>query len=737
MSSSRVSNTGGVALVALLLAALALALAMLAPASAGAEEACPNAALRFGPSANLPDCRAYELVTPAVKEDNSFIFGSYGFSDGEHVYFTSALPLPGAQDGTEEPALSSRTPSGWATTPLTVPQGPGVLEGINGGGAVNVSFTTDFSSAFIQSRFAASPLDQNLDPDVYRVDIPNGLSSLESLPDTGPMTQELYGPLPPPSQKEFVEGSFPAGNSADGSHVFFETRAHLPTAPGTPRDTHLGSIVLNELYERHDGHTYVVGVLPDGTVAPCGAEVGEGGSAGVNSYSYDRYGAVSPDGSNVVFKIGVEGPHGCEGGEAGLFGQAYLREDNGTPQARTVELPGKFYLGRTANGSKVLSDGGPGGNAEGEAIYEYDIPSGQATIVGHGALLAYSANGSVVYYLTNASQFGSEQQSDGGRQLMVYDDGTTKAVTGAGSGPGYAGSFYESGVPSYVGLASTKVFPVATPDGSKLLFLDAANLTGYDTFGPSCVERNSGATKGQISGYCAEAYIYDLHTGSLTCVSCNPAGTPPVTNVNLYIAHSDTLIPPTTALLSGDGSRAFFQTAEALVPQDTNGANDVYEWENGRIYLISSGQGGSGVQEFENVGQVAVSGVIGSTLVGASSSGNDVFIATADHLAPQVVEDSEAIYDVRVDGGFPYTPAGHGCGSGQCQGPQTPAPIFAPPASATFIGVGNPASVAAPPSAKSKAVAPAKCKKGFVKKNGRCVKKPKARKVNRQGKGRK
>jgi hypothetical protein len=678
-----------------------MALAAFVPGIASAEEACPNAALRYGPSANLPDCRAYELVTPAVKEDNSFIAGAQGFADGEHVYFVSELPLPDAQDGAAEAALSSRTPSGWITTPLTVPQGPGELEPLNASADFHVSFTSDFSAAFIQSQFAASPLDQNLDPDVYRVDIPNGLSSLESLPDTGPMTQEFYGPPPVEEfDNEGPGGSFPAGNSADGSHVFFETLAQLPTAPGTPVDTHLGG---NELYERYDGHTYVVGVLPDGSVAPCGAEVGDGGGTGLDYYVMARDGAVSPDGSNVVFHIYADGDEYTPGCLESFHGERapgalYLREDNGTPQAKTVELPGKFYLGRTADGLKVLSDGGPGGNTEGEPIYEYDISTGQVTIVGYGALLADSATGSVVYYLTHAGG-ATHQQSDGEQQIMVYDDGTTKAVTGAGPGPGYAGSFYEPGVASLINLLQ---FPVATSDGSKLLFLDAADLTGYDTFGPTCADGEGLSSGKRISGYCAEAYIYDLNTGSFACVSCNPSGTPPVTNVSLYSTHADTLIPPTTTLLSEDGSRAFFQSSEALVPQDTNGANDVYEWENGRIYLISSGQGGDGVQEVHNVGEVGLAGVVGSTLVGASSNGDDVFIATTDRLAPQVDEDSEAIYDVRVDGGFPYTPAGHGCDSGQCQGPQTPAPVFAPAASATFVGVGNPTPETAALSPKPK-----------------------------------
>ena len=40
---------------------------MVLPPLASAET-CPNAAYRVGPSANLPDCRAYEQVTPVEKD---------------------------------------------------------------------------------------------------------------------------------------------------------------------------------------------------------------------------------------------------------------------------------------------------------------------------------------------------------------------------------------------------------------------------------------------------------------------------------------------------------------------------------------------------------------------------------------------------------------------------------------------------------------------------------------------
>jgi hypothetical protein len=714
MSSRNLSPTVGTALAALLLVALSVVLVALAPAVASAEEACPNAALRFGPSANLPDCRAYELVTPAVKEDNNFIFAPFGFADGEHVYFDSVLPLPGAKNGQQTASLSSRTPQGWITTTLTLPQTSGFLEA-NKNSSFDVSFTSDFSAAFIQSTFTDDPRDQNVDSDDYRMEIPSGRVSLESLPDTGPMTEELYAPPPGfTSQPENVsQGSYPAGNSADGSHVLFETQSHLPTAPGTPVDTHLSG---NELYERHDEHTYLVGILPDGSVPLCGAEIGDGARSPADpGAGPEAYGAVSPDGSNVVFHTdGAGNPRlpGCEQtiDQQGYkdVGGLYLREDNGTPQAKTVELPGKFYLGRTADGSTVLSDG-PGGNGEGEPIYEYNVPTGQVTTVGYGALLAYSADGSVVYYVTNLTNGFAKVTSES--QIKVYDHGVTKTLSGAGAE--YAGGLYKPAEPT--GGEEFENLPTTTPDGSKLLFLDRADLAGYDTYGPTCADNS----RSEIApGHCSEAYIYDLNSGSFTCASCNPNGAPPLSNTSLFEAHRDPFLPATPPLLSEDGSRAFFQTAEALVPQDTSGVSQVYEWENGHIYLISSGQGGEiGVQHYGTEGY-GFAGFAGSELVGASANGDDVFIKTADRLAPQDEESSTAIYDVRVDGGFPYHPVGHGCDSGQCQGPQTPAPVFAPPPSSTFVGVGNPAWETSEPVAKAKTVAhPAKKRK--AKKRGR------------------
>jgi hypothetical protein len=134
----------------------------------------------------------------------------------------------------------------------------------------------------------------------------------------------------------------------------------------------------------------------------------------------------------------------------------------------------------------------------------------------------------------------------------------------------------------------------------------------------------------------------------------------------------------------------------------------VYEWEQdgagscgrsgGCIYLLSGG-----------------------VFLGASATGDDVFVITGEDLVPQDQGEDIFLYDVRV--GAPLPLAAPACTSTGCQGAPAAAPVFATPASATFAGIGDfpapPAPAVVKPPAKKKA---GQCPRGKTRdRHGRCV----------------
>jgi hypothetical protein len=115
----------------------------------------------------------------------------------------------------------------------------------------------------------------------------------------------------------------------------------------------------------------------------------------------------------------------------------------------------------------------------------------------------------------------------------------------------------------------------------------------------------------------------------------------------------------------------------------------------------------------------------------ASVSGNDVFfVSRAQLVSEDRGGEAEVLYDARVGGVKP--PTGSGCSGTGCQGVPPAPPIFATPASVTFVGTGNfpPPSVEVGKTTKKKRTAEttkkkrtAKCPKGKTRgKHGKCVK---------------
>ena len=217
------------------------------------------------------------------------------------------------------------------------------------------------------------------------------------------------------------------------------------------------------------------------------------------------------------------------------------------------------------------------------------------------------------------------------------------------------------------GTRHTADFQV-TPSGEYAAFGTTQKLDEYENTGDS------------------EVYRYGALSGKLDCVSCKSTGVAP---------SGPATLASNGLSLTNDG-RVFFNSADALVLRDTDNKQDVYEWENGTVQLISSG-----------------ASAFDSSLLSASATGTDVYFFTRDSLAPQdqsgpVVK----VYDAREFGGFAYTPPPVPCqASDECHGPGTPAP----PQPNVHVNPGN--SGNAPSQAQSK------CKHDFLRRHGKCLKK--------------
>src|ERR1017187_5871603 len=93
-------------------------LMVLAPSASA--ESCPNAALRSGPSASLPDCRAYEMVTPPYKGGYQIVEPEIS-EDGLSVTAESYNDFAGSLNDSSIEGNAydfMRTGSGWRTIPI-------------------------------------------------------------------------------------------------------------------------------------------------------------------------------------------------------------------------------------------------------------------------------------------------------------------------------------------------------------------------------------------------------------------------------------------------------------------------------------------------------------------------------------------------------------------------------------------------------------------------------------------
>jgi hypothetical protein len=674
------------------------------PAVAGPPQAdCPNPG-HTGLSDRLPDCRAYELVTPPDKQDSKDMFGTgheqqvgggdtseFGFPDeapgeeGDKFFLSTAASFGANPDNGQGGYVFYRSFGGWRETSLDEPHGGG--QTISG----NPVFSPNFSSALM-----AGIVGSEGDPSAQQRFARFG-------PPGGPYTTLAKSPLG--SNVEAV------GASSSFGRVFFQSREHLA---GTAAVEQLpGS---RALYEYNEGHYSLVNEKEGKTTSPCGA-ISPASEVEADFYSH----AVSTDGSRVFFlspdpeneKCYAEGLKGFEG----VPPELYVREGGHTREVSTPEVgvgdpegpqPAAF-AGASADGSHVFFvtrgelTADDAGNTDPE-LYEYNTQTEKLTrvssgdshdAVGNVGWVVPSEDGSTVYFtatgnlapgaptLTPADQYGGRPDEVQAYNLYRYDTQTrtTTYIATVGGRDWYdveAGGTLTLNIREPVNVRADWQ---TTADGGFLLFAAVEDLTGYDNQDPQYCEGGIGQPGGGNGG-CAEVYRYDAGTGSLICVSCNPGGTLPYSDARF---DQNTMYREVRGI-SNDGAYVFFDSGEALVPGATNGQRNVFEWHEGSLSLISSGEDSSA-----------------SYFLGTDASGNDVFFGTHARLVAQDTDTSGDLYDARVDGGFPVSRGSAACEGDACQSPPGP-PVFGTPATLTLASSGNmaPQPVSSPTTAVKK-----------------------------------
>ncbi len=735
----------------------------------------------------LPDGRAWEMVSPPAKEGliepiGGGIFASGGLIEssveGSAVSYYANGPVGVNTAGNPAPTgpvqvLSRRGTGGWSSEDIALPRSKASGE-----------------QAFPEYYFFSSDLSQALVEQFHTA--PLSAEATEATPylrdnDTGSYVPLVTANNVEPRGTKFGsdvvdENPRAIAATSDLSHVLFMS---LDALTSTALNLHGEADSEGNIYEWSGGRLQLASALPGGSAARSpvlgGYKQFEGG---LNAEH-----ALSSDGSRVFFTEALGGA---------IEGPLYMH-DTITDQTVQVDAaaPGvspppdnrAVFQIASADGSKVFftdeqpltldSRLRPQGAHEGDGIsdlYECQIVeeagglkcgltdlsvdqnAGEAANV-QDEVVGASEDGSIVYFVATGvlasgaksgkdnlyveSETGSSWSAPRLVAVLSEEDGYAWGIKPSSSG----GGGRTGGEQSHASRVSAS--------GRYLAFMSQQSLTGYD---------NRDANSGEPD---EEVFLYDETTGRLTCVSCNPTGARPdgvfdaaamtllidAGNSSLFVGRwLAASIPGWTSVERGfgvfyqsrvlsDEGRMFFDSADALVPQDTNGREDVYEYEpqgvgscargGGCVSLISSGTSSEESAFLDASGKGP-----------GGEEGEDVFFLTASSLASQDVDTAFDVYDAHVCSAAspcvsaPVSPPPCTSGDSCKAAPLLQPAIFGAPSSATFSGAGNvipPTPAAVKPRPKSK---PVRCRKGFVKKKGKCVRKPKLKKAKKSAKGR-
>jgi hypothetical protein len=457
----------------------------------------------------------------------------------------------------------------------------------------------------------------------------------------------------------------------DLSHVVLKS-PHIPLT-SVPGDS-------GGLYEWTSGHLTLVSLLP---ASEGGQDENRAafGSYLDNNQGLDTMHAISNDGSRVFWT--------ANGG-----GRLYLRD---LTRGETIEIggAGAGFEDANAEGSLVFFSG-----QECEVRLSKTTGRLECAVVGKdGSVVGASEDGSYVYFIANGSNL-----------YVAHNNGTAWPT------PTLIAKLSGEDEKDWVTLLSWRTSRVS-PDGRYVSFMSRESLTGYDN--EDVTSEHAGERMDE------EVFLYDAVSNKLVCASCNPTGARP-SGVR-YVAPGsikgerlvagDRVWEPSTWLAANipgwtpfelghsdyqsrylsDSGRLFFNGSDALVPQDVNGTEDVYEYEPPGLGGCTAGsvafsERSGGCVDLVSSGTSAEE----SAFLDASETGGDVFFLTASKLVSQDYDTSLDVYDARECAPAsrcltlaPVSPPSCSTGDSCKAAPSLQPAVFGSPPSATFSGAGN------------------------------------------------
>ena len=659
---------------------------MLTPA-----DTCPNEALRAeNNSLALPQCRAYEQVSPPDKVGNYAVPFDYAENGSSLGYTSLASNIANSGQGTllANYYVANRSGSGWKTIPN--------LNGPTG------SFFTGAEGLF------GSP-----HPEAYSADLQSSLWYISPGADSYFDGNRAYLRQP--------DGSFHLiGNGVEGASTWLNNTS-ADVLVGASAD--LSHVVFNGAQDTGGYHPiYGPGVyefIGTGNDQPRRVDVDNAGNplsecANENGRVADGD-ALSADAAVIFFTV----RGGC-GGANPAASELWARADGATSYfasashcIRTAaDLGGAcngpanaHFQGAAIDGSRAFFTTTQqlvnGDTDETNDLYACDIPLDASSPI--GTANPCSSLTEVSGAAVGANVESTTRISDDGSHVYFIAQGVLADNNGPSGVPAVPGAHnlyvwrsdavHPAGQTTFITTLAADDLddfdpldptlphspPQATPDGHFLVFTTANSLVTTDT------------------DEARDVYRYDAETAALVRVSTNVFGV--AGNVESVDAKIESFGHHSHAAVSNDGEAIVFRTVEALSPLDGNGESDVYLWRAGHVSLITSGSVGGGAPV-----------VLGRSLIGIDGSGKNIYFTTGQALTPSDGDGTIDVYDARIGGGFNFDTAAPCAGETCRPSASAPPPAPAPPASVE-------------PTRDGGNIKPKKCSKGKVSRKGRCVKK--------------